>query len=199
MTRHWRHTPCGVLQLRCKPGSKFSCWLPILFLPVSSSGPFSWELCCAWYGVGRPGQFSNFTPRYVGVSCWWISSPLICRMNSSLLGNKEKQVASVLVLFIITNHSFAQSEMRFIASCILMVVMVTCSALVHNARSSACSACCLCEDSCLQRTDVISENNEENWWDDSTLWDSSAFHWRADLSVKPDSIWSLEQVATGDE
>ena len=49
-------------------------------------------------------------------------------------------MASVLVLLIITSHFFAQSEMRFIASCILMDVVVTCSALVHNARSSACSA-----------------------------------------------------------
>ena len=53
MTRHWRHTPCGVWQLRCKPGSRFSCWLPILFLPVSLSGPFSWDLCCAWYWCGE--------------------------------------------------------------------------------------------------------------------------------------------------
>ena len=53
MTRHWRHTPCGVWQLRCKPGSRFSRWFPILFLPVSSSGPFSWDLSCAWYWCGE--------------------------------------------------------------------------------------------------------------------------------------------------
>ena len=46
------------------------------------------------------------------------------------MGDREKQVASVLVLLIITNHSFAQSEMRIIASCILMAAVVTCSALV---------------------------------------------------------------------
>ena len=68
---------------------------------------------------------SNITPRYVGVSCWWIYCPLICRMNSSFLGDGEKQVASVLVLLIITNHSFAQSELRFMASCILIAAVVT--------------------------------------------------------------------------
>ena len=61
-------------------------------------------------------------------------------MNSSLLGDREKQVASVLILLIIASYSFAQSEMRFIASCILMAAVVTYSALVHKARSSACSA-----------------------------------------------------------
>ena len=55
-------------------------------------------------------------------------------------------MASVLVLLIITKHSFAQSEMRFIVSCILMAAVVTCSALVHNARSSACSARGMWED-----------------------------------------------------
>ena len=77
-------------------------------------------------------------------------------MNSSLLGDREKQVASVLVLLIITNHSFAQSEMRFIASCILMAAVVTCSTLVHNARSPACRALgmlgtdsCQLKESCL--------------------------------------------------
>ena len=48
--------------------------------------------------------------------------------------------ASVFLLLIITNHFFAQSEVRFIASSILMTVVVTCSAFVHNGRSSACSA-----------------------------------------------------------
>ena len=85
-------------------------------------------------------KFSNFTPGYDGVSWWWISCPLICRLNSSLLGDREKQVTSDLVLLIITNHFFAQSETRFIASYILMAAVVICSALVHNARSSACSA-----------------------------------------------------------
>ena len=46
----------------------------------------------------------------------------------------------VLVLLITTNHSFVQSEMRFIAFCILKAAVVTCSASVHNARSSTCSA-----------------------------------------------------------
>ena len=45
-------------------------------------------------------------------------------MNSSLLGDKEERVASVLVLLIITNHSFAKSEMRFIAAYILMAAVV---------------------------------------------------------------------------
>ena len=67
-------------------------------------------------------------------------------MNSSLLGDREKQVASVLLLLIITSHSFAQSEMRFIASCILMAAVVNCSALVHNARSSTCSTRGMLED-----------------------------------------------------
>ena len=81
-------------------------------------------------GRGRKpvSVLSNFTPRYVGVSCLWISCPLICRMNSSIMGVREKQVASVLVLLIITNHSFAQSEIKFIASCIPMAAVVTCSA-----------------------------------------------------------------------
>ena len=61
-------------------------------------------------------------------------------MNRSLLGDKEKQVASLIVLLIISNHSFAQSEMRFTASYILMAAVVTCSALGHKARSSACSS-----------------------------------------------------------
>ena len=71
-------------------------------------------------------------------------------MNSSLLGDRERQVASVLVLLIITNHSVAQCEMRFIASCNLMAAVVTFSALVHNSRSSACSARRMCEGSCSQ-------------------------------------------------
>ena len=71
-------------------------------------------------------------------------------MNSSLLGCREKQVASVLVLLIITNHSFAQSEMRFIASCIMMAAVVTCCALVHN----ACRACGMLEDSCSQMSSM---------------------------------------------
>ena len=71
--------------------------------------------------------------------------------DSSVLGDREKQVALVLVLLIITNHSFAQSEMRFIASCLLMATLVTCSALVHNARLSTCSARGMWEDSrCYQ-------------------------------------------------
>ena len=41
-------------------------------------------------------------------------------MNSSLFGDMEKQVASVLVLVIITNHSFAQSEIR----CMAVVVTI---------------------------------------------------------------------------
>ena len=104
--------------------------------------------------MGRPGQFSNCTPRYVGASCWWISCPLICRINSSLLGDREKQVTSILVLLVITNHSFAQSEMRFVASCILMAAVVTCSALVHNARSYACSARGMWEDGWSQMSSM---------------------------------------------
>ena len=38
-----------VLHVQSKPGSRFSCWPSILFLRLSSSGPFSWELCCTWY------------------------------------------------------------------------------------------------------------------------------------------------------
>ena len=75
-------------------------------------------------------------------------------MNSSLLGDREKEVPSVLVLLIIANHSFAQSEMRFIASCILMAAVVTCSPLVHNARSFACSARGMWEDSWSQMSSM---------------------------------------------
>ena len=75
-------------------------------------------------------------------------------MNSSLLRDREKQVASVLVLLIITSHSFAQSEMMFIASCIQVAAVVTCSALVHNARSSACSARGMGEDSWSQMSSM---------------------------------------------
>ena len=192
MTRHWRHTPCGALQLWCKPGSRFSCWLLILFLQVSSLGQFSRELCCAWYWFWgeKISVLSNFTLR---VSCWWISCPLMCRMNSSLLGDRERQVASVLVLLIITNHSFTQSEMRFSASCILVAAVVTCNALVYNARSSAWRPWDV-EGQLV--TDVINENNEESGWNDCILWHSfSDFLWRAGLSVKPDSCWSLEQLA----
>ena len=71
-------------------------------------------------------------------------------MNSTFSEDGEKQVASVSVLLIITDHSFAQSEMRFIASCILLAAAVSCSALVHNARSSARSAHGMCEDSYSQ-------------------------------------------------
>ena len=59
-----------------------------------------------------------------------------------------------MVLLIITNHSFAQSEMRFIASCILMAAVITCSALVHSARSSACSARGMWEDSWPQTSSL---------------------------------------------
>ena len=111
-------------------------------------------LCMVLMWGGQVSFLSNVNPRYVGVSCWWISCPLICRMISSLLGDREKQVASVLVLLIITNHSFAQSEMRFIASCILIAAVVTCSALVHNARSSACGDHRMCEDSCSKMSSV---------------------------------------------
>ena len=69
MTRHWRHTPCGVWQLRCKPGSRFSCWLPILFLPVYSSGPFSWDLCCAWYWCGETRSVSCLTSLIGKLGC----------------------------------------------------------------------------------------------------------------------------------
>ena len=113
------------------------------FVPASffSRAFFLKPLLCMVLMWGDQVSFlSNFSPRHVGVSCRWISCPLICRMNSSLLGDREKQVASVLVLLIITSHSFAQCEMKFIASCILMAAVVTCSALVHNAGSSACSA-----------------------------------------------------------
>ena len=70
-------------------------------------------------------------------------------------------MASVLVLLIITNHSFAQSEMRFIASCIMMAAVVTYSDLVHNARLSTCSARGMWEDS-WSITEVINESNEES-------------------------------------
>ena len=75
-------------------------------------------------------------------------------MNSSLLEDREKQAASVLVLLIITNHSLAQSEMRLIASRILMAAVVTCSTLVHNARSSACKARGMWEDSWSQMSSM---------------------------------------------
>ena len=107
-------------------------------------------LCVVLMREDQVSFLSNFTPRYLGVSCYWISCPLICKMNSSLLRDMEKQVASVLVLLFITNHSFAQSEMRFIASCILVAAVVTCSASVHNARSSAFSARGMWEDSWSQ-------------------------------------------------
>ena len=97
---------------------------------------------------------SNFTPRYVGVSCWWISCPSICRMNPSLLRDRKKQVASVWVLLIIANHSFAQSEMRFITSCIWMAAVFTYSTLVHNSRSFACSAHGMWEDSWSQMSSM---------------------------------------------
>ena len=75
-------------------------------------------------------------------------------MNFSILGDRKKQVASVLVLFIIINLPFAQFEMRFIASCILMAAVVTCSALVHNARSSACRAHRMWEDGWSQMSSM---------------------------------------------
>ena len=100
-------------------------------------------LCMVLMWGDQVSFLCNFTPRYVGVSCWWVSCPFVCRMNSSVLGDRENQAASVLVLLIITNHSVALSEMRFIASCILMDAMVT---LVHNAMSSTCSARGMWED-----------------------------------------------------
>ena len=117
-------------------------------------------LCMVLMWRDQVSFLSNFIPMYIGMSCWWISCPLICMMNSSFLGDREKQVVSVLVLPIITNHSVAQSEMRFIASCILMaaVVTVTCSVFVHNARSSACSIREMWEDS----------------WSQMCLWDLKA-------------------------
>ena len=75
-------------------------------------------------------------------------------MSSSLLGEREKQVASVLVLLINTNHSFAQSEMRCIAPCIMNAAVVTCSALVQNTMSSACSARGMWEDSWSQMSSM---------------------------------------------
>ena len=111
-------------------------------------------LCMVLLWEDQVSFLSNFTPRYVGVSCWWISYTLICRINASLLGDREKQVASVLVQLIITNHTFAQSEMRFIASCILIAAVVACSPLVHNARSYACSAHWMWEDSWSQMSSM---------------------------------------------
>ena len=137
-------------------------WVKILmlaphFVPTSffSRAIFLRPLLCMVLLWGDQVSFlSNFNPRYVGVSCWWILYTMICRINTSLLGDREKQVASVLVQLIITNHTFAQSEMRFIGACILMAAVVTCSALVHNARSSACSAHWMWEDSWSQMSSV---------------------------------------------
>ena len=43
-------------------------------------------LCMVLMWGDQVSFLSNFTPRYVGVSCWWVSCPLICKMNFSPLG-----------------------------------------------------------------------------------------------------------------
>ena len=127
-------------------------------------------LCMVMIWGDQVSFLSTFTPRYVGGIL--LVDFLFTGLQNELfsLGDREKQVASVLVLLIIANHSFAQSEMRFIASCILMAVMVTCSALVNSTRSSACSACGMCEDSCSQMSSmkIMKRVGKMN----PTLWDS---------------------------
>ena len=193
MTRHWRHAPCGVWQCGVNVGQNFmltphfvpaSFFIRAIFLRAMLRMVLMWG--------DQVSFLSNFTPRYDGVSCWWISCPLICRMNTSLLGDKEKQMASVLVLLIITNNSFAQSEMRFIASRILMAAVVTCSGLVHNTRLSACSARGMWEDSWSQMSSMKIMRRVGKMTPPCGTPD---FHWRVDLPIKPDSCWSLEQVA----